>query len=748
MVSGARPLTSLHRTVLDPHSDRIKTMPPDEENSLEFQYSDLRFDRKVEPRDLVEKIHSHVTIDIGLHEDRVIGVHFLPTENWPQRVKIYCKDSESKDTLKQRGLDLYGGHIKLFEPGHGVKKVEIKNVPGHMPSHLIKEILGEFGHIVQFRHEKYRLRSGRQIEWTTGNRIAWMREVENMPPIIKVQWNSKEVVLNVWHYGQTDKFCRHCKDIVSKDHQCHNAPQKKCFECGSPSHLKGDCPGLSCFKCGEKGHIAPSCPNGIVKESFVNKFSGKVKPGFNSAFHSGATGNSKDINPPPQTAGTDKNGKEQQVNIDSEEEFPGLKHTEVSRKAKGNEEKGELKEEVSNGNSGKLKKTSPGKKTRRRRKRTRVRTGYVPSLITDFLKANSPKSTDETDFASCVETDEENTDEVDEQETPEVHEQDEPELVTEGEAKEESGNGAGVDITITPPEDENTETVTVQQKEEKDTQNTEELKDNITVKQGEQRSMETEEELKNMDVDDIAQNGVEMVMFGGSNCEDLEKYLTGDDGIKIKPRVLFEGGLRIDKITDKLDEVGDETKKKEIKLVGVHVGSADFPYDGLEDQELKLGQYLGQLMEIDRACPGVSIVICSIPLRIQHYPSQLQKTINDQIQGFNIKLKEIADRSPRIRFCNTFPYLADKDGPSPALYRMQETDPNGVHLNQTGKQELAKAIAEEVKSIVRQRSAGQAVVQGEQLAEPVIQEVRPRTRSAEAVGTEEIISSHSDTRHV
>ena len=82
---------------------------------------------------------------MGLLEASILGVHFLPTENWPQRVKIFCHDSETKDTLKQRGLDLFGGHVKVFEPGQGVKKVEIKNVPGHMPSHLIKDVLEGFG---------------------------------------------------------------------------------------------------------------------------------------------------------------------------------------------------------------------------------------------------------------------------------------------------------------------------------------------------------------------------------------------------------------------------------------------------------------------------------------------------------------------------------------------------------------------------------------------------------------------------
>ena len=83
--------------------------PPDESNSVEFQYSDLRLDSKVDHRDLVEMIHTKVTEEMNLQESCVLGVHFLPNENWPQRVKIYCKDAIARDTFLQRGLNLYGG---------------------------------------------------------------------------------------------------------------------------------------------------------------------------------------------------------------------------------------------------------------------------------------------------------------------------------------------------------------------------------------------------------------------------------------------------------------------------------------------------------------------------------------------------------------------------------------------------------------------------------------------------------------
>ena len=127
----------------------------------------------------------------------------------------------------------------------------------------------------------------------------------------------------------------------------------------------------------------------------------------------------------------------------------------------------------------------------------------------------------------------------------------------------------------------------------------------------------------------------------------------------------------------------------------------------------------------------------------------VQKQINEQIRGFNVKLREMADKIQRLHYCNTVPYLTDKDGPCPELYRKQEFDPNGVHLNDVGKMELAKAITEEFKRLIQRQSAVvkpagmEAVGAGE-----AGNEVRALDRSSEIVCSEELNSSSSNGRHV
>ena len=197
---------------------------PDGDLLLEFQYADLRLNNKIEFHDLVENINLHIRNDTPLQEHDILGVHPIPNKNWTQRVHIYCKDDEAKETLIQRGLDIFGKHVDLMEPGKGIHKVEIQNAPGHMPDFVVKTELEKYGPITQFKHDTHRFTSGRRTTWTNGKRIAWMKGVNSLPPVIKVIWKQKSYDLKIWYYGQIDKFCRFCREIVPKDHDCEFAP--------------------------------------------------------------------------------------------------------------------------------------------------------------------------------------------------------------------------------------------------------------------------------------------------------------------------------------------------------------------------------------------------------------------------------------------------------------------------------------------------------------------------------------------
>ena len=76
-----------------------------------------------------------------------------------------------------------------------------------------------------------------------------------------------------------------------------------------------------------------------------------------------------------------------------------------------------------------------------------------------------------------------------------------------------------------------------------------------------------------------------------------------------------------------------------------------------------------------------------------------------------------------------------------------EFDPNGVHLNDIGKMELAKAIAEEIKRINRRQNVQQPEDKVVKVEEGVAQ-IQLRERSSEIVSSEEINSSPDTGRHV
>ena len=89
-----------------------------------------------------------------------------------------------------------------------------------------------------------------------------------------------------------------------------------------------------------------------------------------------------------------------------------------------------------------------------------------------------------------------------------------------------------------------------------------------------------------MEVDTPNRSQTEVVLFGGSNCENMDHHLKGDEQIEVKTCVFFEGGLKIEGIKNKLDELGDQRKKEDTKLIVLHAGSADFPYEALKRSTL------------------------------------------------------------------------------------------------------------------------------------------------------------------
>lgn len=238
---------------MPPDSGGHANVPP--ELKLEFLISDIG--QRVEISDLTEVMHRDITQKVD--ERDIIGVQVVP-QRWPRKVQILCAHQAAKDCLMIRGVDIYGRHIDLNEAGHGVIKVLIQDAPIEMPNEVIKGWIGQFGTVTDLRNENLTVR-GRRTNWRTGTRHAYVKMLKQpIPPSAKIRYRGEDVTVSTWHYGQSHMKCRFCQQIVPKDHKCDRGPQKKCYNCGSDTHIKVNCPqGKTCFKCGSKDHLARDC---------------------------------------------------------------------------------------------------------------------------------------------------------------------------------------------------------------------------------------------------------------------------------------------------------------------------------------------------------------------------------------------------------------------------------------------------------------------------------------------------------
>ena len=181
--------------------------------------------------------------------------------------------------------------------------------------------------------------------------------------------------------------------------------------------------------------------------------------------------------------------------------------------------------------------------------------------------------------------------------------------------------------------------------------------------------------------------------MGGSNCEGIELFLTGDDKLEIHTKNLFEPGISLTQISKKLEDMSPEVRQ-EIKLIILHVGSVDFPKNSQDEIDILYEQYKEEIATILTACPNAELIICTIPPRA----GEEREQCNDQIAYMNEKLLTLAEDEGKIFPCNSYQVLLLEDEKvNPDLYR--EGDLTGVHFNDEGKKMLAKAIEREVKFV-------------------------------------------------
>ena len=183
---------------------------------LEFPIANL--EQRVEIKDLVDQLYEDIVTKVD--ENDVVGVQAVP-QRWPRKVRIVCAHQAAKDCLMIQGLNIYGRHVELNEPGNGVIKVVIQDAPIEMPNNTLKAWIEQYGVVTEFRNE-HAIYQNKRLNWRTGVRFAYMLQLkESVPPSAKLPFEGGEITISACHYGQTHRRCRWCKYIVPKDqHEC------------------------------------------------------------------------------------------------------------------------------------------------------------------------------------------------------------------------------------------------------------------------------------------------------------------------------------------------------------------------------------------------------------------------------------------------------------------------------------------------------------------------------------------------
>ena len=229
--------------------------------TLEFRISDL--EQKLDVNELIADIYTDVVSKVD--EKDVAGVQVYPRK-WPRKVQILCNHLPAKECLIIQGLTLYGRHVELHEPGNGVIKVHIEDAPIDMPNVILKNWISQYATVIEFRNEHVVV-NGRRTSWRTGTRHAYVTNVkETIPPVAKFTNNKGvDVMVSIWHYGQSHMKCRWCHEVVPKDHECDKRPKRRCHNCGADDHIKSECRvGKLCYKCQGADHIACDCQSDRV----------------------------------------------------------------------------------------------------------------------------------------------------------------------------------------------------------------------------------------------------------------------------------------------------------------------------------------------------------------------------------------------------------------------------------------------------------------------------------------------------
>ena len=612
--------------------------PPDDSLSLEFQYSELKLKGKTDPDTVTQNIYNYVTESLGLKEDCIVLVQPMPSKFWVQKFVLYCTSQTSKNTLMQKGLDIFGQHVDLEEPGTGVMRIEIQNAPGSMPGHIIQSWLEGYGKVINFDYESYKFKDGKRIPWLNGTRIAHMKEMTGkLPPAITLRWEEKKrnVQIRVWFYGQTDIYCRFCKKAVPKSHKCELAPKKRCFGCGGDGHFINECENSEKGKPASddqsnkqdnqgKQEIPGSSKTLLQENSFPNIQKGTVKQTVGDDIYS-ADSESDDSTSRPIS----------KKMLDPMAMF-GKKPS--KRRRKSGRVRGGIQSTggewmTESGSDSETESPSKTDKKKAKKKKSPKKSSLVKGEDDEFKSAISHTDGDQSGEETVPETSKKETPKIVVTGPQEivVKEKETSKVNPDEDQKEKGADDREVEpMEQDPPPGEKIgaegKSVTKDQID-----GTEEVEYTEWAKQQEVSKVLSSQ------VNNAAKIEANVLILGGSNSKRAGERLmkiSGSSEVKIVTTNFCKGGQKISTMCNKIHNLRKE-QKENTSVAIVHVGCVNFPCDK-EEVKHNFERYKEEVDMLHQECPNADIVMMGIIPRSGE--SEFISQANSQIRNFNKNL--------------------------------------------------------------------------------------------------------------
>ena len=136
-------------------------------------------------------------------------------------------------------------------------------------------------------------------------------------------------------------------------------------------------------------------------------------------------------------------------------------------------------------------------------------------------------------------------------------------------------------------------------------------------------------------------------------------------------------------------------ERENIKLLVMNVGSVNFVEKGKNDIEQIYEEYTDMLEKVTHRCPNADVIVSSI---IPRRGDEGHDGVNKDIKEVNDRLFETCKDVANLHFCNNAEVVLDEFNQiKNDLYK------DVIHLNPSGRKDLARSIFKKVKEVYFER---------------------------------------------